>query len=275
MGHVVAAAAAWRLLGGSVTGSMHRRQGRGCDDAFGWHVDEAVVVAVTADGAGSRPATSAFGAFTAVQAVLAAAADWHDVRDADDAVERLFHAALSAVDDAAHGLGVAPGLFATTLSVVVIAGGRVAIGQVGDGIAVHGAGDAVEAVAVGERPEHVNETVFLTTPGALSEHLRTFSTGADAVDALALATDGLRYQVLDDVPTNRPFAPFFRAAWAYARRTDATPEAVTAFLDEVEDQSGDDKTLVLAVRDRSGTAPATTCLSARPEVRVPGGDRSQ
>ena len=135
---------------------------------------------------------------------------------------------------------------------------------------MHGAGEAVEAVAVADRREHVNETVFLTTPGALTEHLRTFATGADAVDALALTTDGLRYQVLDDVAANRPFAPFFQAAWAYARRADAAPDAVTAFLDEIEDQSGDDKTLVLAVRDPSGTAPATTCLSARPAVWVPG-----
>jgi hypothetical protein len=123
-------------------------------------------------------------------------------------------------------------------------------------------------VAIGERGEHVNETVFLTSRGALAEHLRTFAAPADTVDALALATDGLRYQVLDDPAAHRPFAPFFQAAWAYARRSDATPEAVTAFLDEVEDQSGDDKTLVLAVRDRSGTAPAT-CLSARPAVWVP------
>jgi hypothetical protein len=273
MGHVVAAAAAWRVLGGSVTGSVHRRQGRGCDDAFGWHVDDAVVVAVTADGAGSRPGTSAFGAFTAVRAVLAAA-ERHEVRDADGVVERLFHAALAAVDDAAYGLGVAPDLLATTLSIVVITGALVAVGQIGDGIAVHRSGDTIEAVAVGERPEHVNETVFLTTPGALAEHLRTFSTAADAVDALALTTDGLRYQVLDDVAANRPFAPFFRAAWAYARRTDATADAVTAFLDEVDDQSGDDKTLVLAVRDRSGTAPATTCCSPRPAVQVPDSDRS-
>ena len=40
--------------------------------------------------------------------------------------------------------------------------------------------------------------------------------------------------------------------------------------DDQGDQSGDDKTLVLAVRDPSGTAPATTCLSARPAVWVPG-----
>ncbi len=267
MGHVVAApTAAWRALGGSVTGSVHRRQGRGCDDAFGWHVDDAVVVAVTADGAGSRPGTSALGAFTAVQAVLAAA-ERHDVLD----MERLFHTALAAVDDAADELGVAPDLLATTLTVAVIAGARVVVGQVGDGIAVHGAGETVEAVAVGERPEHVNETAFLTTPGALADHLRTFSTSADTVDALALTTDGLRYQVLDDVPANRPFAPFFQAAWEYARRTDATPDAITAFLDELEDQSGDDKTLVLAVRDPSGTAHATTCASARPQVWVPAG----
>lgn len=270
MGHVVApAAAGWRLLGGSVTGSLHRRLGRGCDDAFGWHADDTVVVAATADGAGSRPGTSAFGAFTAVSAVLAAARQ-PDVQDIDGVLERLFHAALSAVDVAAGELGVVPDLLATTLSVAVIAGPRLAVGQVGDGIAVRGAGETVEAVAVGDRGEHVNETVFLTTPGALTDHLRTFSTSADAVDALALTTDGLRYQVLDDLAAGRPFAPFFRAAWEYARRSDATQDAVTTFLDEIDDQSGDDKTLVLAVRDGSGGASAATWVSARPAVRVPG-----
>ena len=134
---------------------------------------------------------------------------------------------------------------------------------------MHGTGDVVEAVAVAARHEHVNETVFLTSPGALAEHLETYRTDADAVDALALSTDGLRYQVLDDLADSRPFAPFFRAAWAYAAREDATPDAVTAFLDETPDQSGDDKTLVLAVRDRSGTAPTATRLSARPPVCVP------
>lgn len=260
--------AGWRLLGGSVAGSLHRRLGRGCDDAFGWHADDTVVVAATADGAGSRSGTSAFGAFTAVSAVLAATRP--DVQDVDDVLPRLFHAALVAVEEAAGGLGVAPDLLATTLSVAVIAGERLAIGQVGDGIAVRGAGDTVEAVVVGGRGEHVNETVFLTSPGALTDHLRTFSTAADAVDALALTTDGLRYQVLDDPAAGRPYAPFFRSAWEYARRSDATQDAVTTFLDEIEDQSGDDKTLVLAVRDGTGCACATTRVSARPAVCVPG-----
>jgi len=78
----------------------------------------------------------------------------------------------------------------------------------------------------------------------------------------------------DGLPTNRPFAPFFHAAWAYARRADAEPDAITAFLDEISgdegDQSGDDKTLVLAVRDGSAPASSTTFLSARPVVWVPG-----
>jgi hypothetical protein len=230
-------AAAWRVLGGSVTGSVHHRQGRGSDDAFGWRADGDRLVLATADGAGSRPGTSAVGAAAAVRAVLDAPGS---------SVEELFATALAAVEEAARERGVAPDQLATTLSVAVVAQGRLAIGQVGDGIAVHGSGDAVEAVAVAERAEHVNETVFLTTPGALTAHLRTFA--ADAGDALALATDGLRYQVLDDLAATRPFAPFFHSAWEYARRDDASPDAVTAFLGELPDQSGDDKTLVLAVR---------------------------
>ncbi len=172
-----------------------------------------------------------------------------------------FAAALAAVREAADGLGAAPGLLATTLSVAVIAGARVAIGQVGDGIAVHGAGDAVDAVAVGERSEYVNETVFLTTPGALSDHLRTFCTSADAVDALALTTDGLRYQVLDDVAAGTPFAPFFQAAWAYARRADATPDAVAAFLDEISEPTR-------AATTRRSCSPSATRPGRRPRRRA-------
>ena len=106
----------------------------------------------------------------------------------------------------------------------------------------------------------------------MSDHLRTFSTGADAVDALALTTDGLRYQVLDDLPTNRPFAPFFQAAWAYARRADAAPDAITAFLDEIGGRTRAVTTRRSCWPSATGSAPAssTTCLSARPAVWVPG-----
>lgn len=241
---------AWRLVGGSVTGSRHREQGQGCEDAHGWTVRDALVVAATADGAGSRPGTSALGAGAAVQAVLAGAAtaEFDAQPGAEAAVGWLFRRALADVTAEAERSALPLDLLATTLSVVVIDGDRVAVGQVGDGIAVCGSGDHVRAVAVAERFEYANETVFLTTPDALSAHCRTWSTTTTTVDAVALSTDGLRYKVLDDVVRTEPFVPFFTEAWAYARRPDAVNDAVLAFLADVDDQTGDDKTLVLAVR---------------------------
>jgi hypothetical protein len=91
----------------------------------------------------------------------------------------------------------------------------------------------------------VNETAFLTGPDALGE-LRIDVTPADTV---FLTTDGLRFKILDDLATAAPFAPFFEDLAAFARSPQASDDAVRAFLAGLDDQSGDDKTLVAAVRD--------------------------
>jgi len=238
----------WKILGGSATGSRHIKEGQGCDDAYGWRIDDTLAVAVVADGAGSRTGTSALGAFSAVKAVLNSATtdDFvqlhvHESADQYGAIGWLFSQALTEINVQADRLGIAPDLLATTLSVAVIDSARAIIGQVGDGIAVCGLGDLAQTVAVSEPFEYANETIFLTLPDALPRHLRVFSSGITMIDAFALTTDGLRYKVLSDLRRTEPFLPFFRAAWAYVRRSEATTDEIVTFLANIDDdQTGDD-----------------------------------
>jgi hypothetical protein len=136
--------------------------------------------------------------------------------------------------------------YATTLAVAILTRHLVGIGQIGDTIAVAGHQGRYETVAPAPRLEYVNETTFVTEPGALAE-LRVTVRPAAEVDTVFLSTDGLRFKILD-LAAGTPFAPFFEDLAAYARSPEATPDALRRFLAGLDDQTGDDKTLVAAVR---------------------------
>lgn len=259
----------WRVLGSSVPGTLHIKDGRGCDDAHGWATRNDLTVLAVADGAGSRPGTSCVGAQVAVAAALDAA-DSPDfsiafVDDPDAATAGLVVAAREALSAEAAALGLELTDLATTLCVAVIGRERVTAAQVGDGIAVLGWDDGLEAVAIAERFEYANEVVFLTAPDAL-EHMKIGGGDTARLRAIALSTDGLRYKVLNNLTTGEPFEQFFRDAWRYARQTDARSSAISSFLAAVDDQTGDDKTLVLAVTDFDGDGGERQSLTPRPEL---------
>ena len=261
----------WRAVGGSVAGLLHVRDERGCDDAHGWRLADGQAIVAVADGAGSRPGTSALGAHVAVEAVLGVTGDAGFRRRFADhpapAVAALFEAALAAVETAAASLGVDPGLLATTLCVAVIGETDVVVGQIGDGIAaVERPDGAAQAVAVADRFEYANETVFLTTPQALTDHLKVHHVPAEDVRGLALTTDGLRYKVLDDVTGGVLYQQFYADTWQWARGGEAASAAIEGFLASVDDQTGDDKTLVVLVRGFDGEVAEPVRLSPRPEV---------
>ncbi len=248
------------------------KRGSGCDDAHGWTIRENLAVLLVADGAGSRH-LSGVGAHVAVAAALKFAEDAHFASlhydDPVSATRSLVERAIAALSTEAKTLSVSIRDLATTLCVSVITPLGAIVAQVGDGLAVIGlASGEIKTVAVADRSEYANETVFLTSPDAL-DHLKLFSTGNDdPVRSIALSTDGLRYKLLDNLQTSTPFIPFFRDAWDYARLEDASSASVARFLDRVDDQTGDDKTLVLAVHDFVGVDGPHRQLSERP---LPGG----
>ncbi|UQU62692.1 protein phosphatase 2C domain-containing protein [Couchioplanes caeruleus] len=240
----------WRAIGASVPGTSHTSAGRGCDDSSGWLHGAGTVCLIAADGAGSRP-LSAYGSRIAVDTVLefgAALRDGEATMDDPGAwLTDVFTEVHRRIETVANGSDHDPYDYATTLAVAVLAGEVLAIGQVGDTIAVVGGPGGYRTVGPAEQHEYANETEFVTRED-FAAHLRLDTVEAEGIDEIFLSTDGLRYKILDDLRESVPYEPFFADLAAYARSAGATPDAVARFLEAVDDQTGDDLTVVAAVR---------------------------
>ena len=228
-----------------------------------------------ADGAGSRSGTSAFGAHAAVSSVLKAAAKRAFARayaaEPVRATAGLIDGAREAVADEAKRLQLGPDALATTLVVAVLGDENVTVAQIGDGIAVIEDKDGtISSVAVADSFEYANEAVFITSRDAES-HVKTYSSESP-LRSVALSTDGLKYRVLE-LPAKTPFEHFFRQSWKYARLGTSTAASIEEFLEGLGDaQTGDDKTLVLAVRGAE-TPGSSRGSSARPQPMLDGHER--
>jgi protein phosphatase 2C-like protein len=235
----------WKVIGAAVTGNSHLAAGRACEDAVGWHTGAGATCLAVADGAGSRP-LSRHGSALAVQRALALVGD-RPRGDLGDRLRLVFRDVRHEIDALAHADGNDVADYATTLAVAILTPEATAIGQIGDTIAVVGRENRYHTAAPPDHGEYVNETTFVTGDDALAQ-LRITEYGAADVDAVFLATDGLRFKILADPAAGTPYPPFFEDLTTYARSPDATPDAVGRFLTALDDQSGDDKTLVAAVR---------------------------
>lgn len=253
----------WKVIGSSVTGTSHLAAGRECEDASAWRARDGHVFIAVADGAGSRP-MSRHGAALAVREAIRLTAEAVGDRGADDPAA-LLTLVVGQVREQVTALasteGQDPGDYASTLAVAVLAPESIAIAQVGDTIAVLGRAGHYETLTPEPHGEYVNETTFLTGPGPLAE-ARIAVRPAAGVDGVYLATDGLRFKILADLAVSTPFTPFFDDLTAYARSPAASDDALSRFLTGLDDQSGDDKTLVAAVR-------ALATPVARPARQVP------
>ena len=230
----------WRIVGASVRGTRHVREGSPCQDAHAWRVlpDGGVALAV-ADGAGSAAHAEAGSRAAAHAAIQALAGD----ASLDDALA----AALLAVEAEAERRGVPARELATTLIVARAGATGVHAAQVGDGALVVEGADGMHAVTLPMGGEFVNETVFLTSPGAL-EGAQHASWSGEPLH-LAAFSDGLQGLALRQ-PDHTPHAPFFAPLFRFARDTGDEAE-LAAFLagPRVTARADDDLTLVLATRD--------------------------
>ena len=233
----------WRIVGASVRGTRHLREGSPCQDAHAWRVlPDGVVALAVADGAGSAAHAEA-GAAAAAHAAIQALAG-HASLDAALA------AALTAVEAEAERRGVPARELATTLILALAGAGGVHAAQVGDGALVVEGADGMHAVTVPMGGEFVNETVFLTSPGAL-QGAQHASWSGDPLH-LAVFSDGLQGLALRQ-PDHAPHAPFFAPLFRFARDTADPREGeaeLAAFLagPRVTARADDDLTLVLAAR---------------------------
>src|SRR6516162_5495259 len=141
----------WKVIGASVAGTVHQAAGRKCEDACGWR------------------AMSRRGAALAVEGSLLASAE--GPRDEDPAawLRLIFGAARGQITTRALAEGNDADDYATTLAVAILTGSAVAVGQIGDTIAVAGRAGSYQTLNPAPRAEYVNETAFLTGPDALGE----------------------------------------------------------------------------------------------------------
>jgi hypothetical protein len=255
----------WRVIGASVQGTSHEKVEMVCQDAHAYRIlSDGVILAAVADGAGSADRSDQ-GAHCAVERALACIEAVLDgVSPEDDTgwealLAEAFCQARNAIAQLAKAEGLAPRAFATTLTCAVVADKCLAVGQIGDGIAIAEDEDGnLFAASHPQHGEYANETYFLTMEEALKEvQVWIYD---QPVTALVLMTDGL-IRLAMNLAENKPHLPFFRPLLAFAAQVDDEQDAqeqLEAFLasERVCKRTDDDKTLVLVSR-RSETEPGT------------------
>jgi hypothetical protein len=251
---VAAPAAAWRVLAASVRGTSHARTNLPCQDAHAWRrlPGGALAIAV-ADGAGTAQHAEAGARAAAQAAVDSLVSSAPAVEDGDwtAALDHAIASALVAVEDEAKKREVEVRELNTTLIACVLMADSVTAAQVGDGAVIASDGEEMRALTAPVSGEFANETVFITSPGALEGAQRAAWKGS--ARHLAVFTDGLQGLALKH-PARTPHEPFFAPLFAFAAEA-ADPRDGEAQLAEflagprVTARSDDDLTLVLVTRD--------------------------
>jgi hypothetical protein len=240
---------AWKVIGASVTGDSHVSGGSGCQDASGWRRQSGITCLAVADGAGSRPLSATGSALAVEQAldtIAGLAMDESAPADLTEWLRSTFDRAQDRIAAFASSMERKPGEYATTLAVAIVTPDRVAIGQVGDSIAVIGGHGQYLTVCPETKGEYANETYFITAAD-WSEYLRV-AVLAGSADVVALSTDGLRYKITN-TRTSAAFGPFFDGLVSYGQDAAASSDGIGKFLTGLEnDQTGDDKSLVAAIQ---------------------------
>ncbi|MEQ4719386.1 PP2C family serine/threonine-protein phosphatase [Nonomuraea sp. B19D2] len=240
----------WTVAGGKVRGTSHEI----CEDCAAWwhsHDGPYAVIAAVADGAGSAALAQA-GARAAVRQVLQEGARLRrrvpqSATEAEAVVLSMFQAARKRVEKQARQLISSSRNLATTLSVVVASGNHIVAGQIGDGITVlRSRSNGLMSVSR-DRGEYSEFTTFITDNISLPK-VHLLVRPLQDVDAFALCSDGLRMLITTNASTGQPYEPFFADAFELVQQG-ATTENITEFLSTVNDRTGDDKSLVIGVRD--------------------------
>lgn len=274
--HGTAVPGRWSVIGASATGPGHLRLGLHNQDAWGEsEIRPGVHLVVVADGAGSR-SRSERGSMLAVQAAHGAAAevfgtktpsspgDWQHALGRFEAeclrrFDRLLKAMLAEGPPYLAGQGdPQPGDYATTLLAAVVCGPWLAYVGVGDCFLVVWRDDDSAHLVLGERMDREQQgaTVFMTSQNRAANVERGLLHDP-ALAGIALCTDGLAEPMLATeagaahgswvMTAPESFAAFFAFA---AQGTDPTALTRRFQDDDFAAASPDDKTMVLAVRNR-------------------------
>lgn len=226
-----------------------------CQDAHHWQLLPGnVLVAAAADGAGSA-SQGKVGAMVAVETAIESLSLKDITRDSladDETVRSLLTEALlaakKAVEDEAAACQKQPQDLATTLIIAIASPEMVAAAQIGDGMAV--AKDHLGnllALTIPDNGEYINETTFLTSPGALeTAQMRLWR---ETIVNIGLLTDGLQMLALNMV-VSEPHKPFFFPLFDFVKNAEDQAEAkeqLVKFLgsERITQRTDDDLTLII------------------------------
>lgn len=255
---------AWKFIFASVAGTSHGRCGTPCQDACACRVftrveGPPVLVAVASDGAGSA-SRAGEGSKLACSLFIDEMSMLFEGGGAVADITREFAQGWltrlrNEVTLRADAEGLKPRDYACTLLAAVVGADCAAFFQVGDGAIVIPSRDEPDQycwVFWPQQGEYANTTNFATDPEAEGwlEHVVV----GERVDEVALLTDGLQNLALH-YQTRTAYTPFFRPVFEWLRpapegRQEKLSAALAAYLDspKVNDNTDDDKTLILATR---------------------------
>lgn len=251
----------WSWAAARSIGTSHIKAGKGCED-FGACLEVAgssdtVLIAVASDGAGSA-CHSATGSWITTRVFAQVAAKYvlhgHDLRDlSSDTAREWLDDIRDRIGAAASRLGAVPRDFAATLVGCVIGSEWSAFIHVGDGAFVfRREGDLVWSVPTWPAQGEYAATTFFVTDEP-EPHVQ-FATVSDAIDEVAVFSDGLERLVLE-FSTKTAFSPFFEKMFVPLRESTVGRDRklsrdLRSFLDgpSVCEKTDDDKTLFSAKR---------------------------
>lgn len=246
----------WRVLSASVRGTSHVRTGLPCQDSV-YHCLAAngALIAAVADGAGSAPLSDIGSSIAARESVETARTSMlHTSADISESylkatLKASVLVARSSVQAEARARGGSVRDFATTLLLVICAPDVIGAAQIGDGaVVVSDESGGYSPFTTPQRGEYANETVFLVSRNALDSMQLKAETASPA--RVAMFSDGLQNLVLD-LATNAPHAPFFSPVFQWLESQPDPPESNSALeglltSPRVTQRTDDDVTLLLA-----------------------------
>jgi len=248
----------FKLAAASAQGRRHEAQGLPCQDAWARGSLGPLAAMVVCDGAGSA-AHAAQGAQLAAQTTLQLLLQQGPalLSMTDEQVKATVlgcvHAALAG---AAQRQGLPLRELACTLLLAVSDGRRMLFGQLGDGrVGVCSSSAGWHVLDTGTRGEFANETVFVTSGGALA-HFHLVRATATAVTACVLMTDGAEQALLHRATGTLAPAVDTVARWVWAHGTDRVEAALQQQLQTLlRTKTFDDLTLACMSRRPPGIRP--------------------
>ncbi len=246
------------MVATSATGKRHLQLKQACQDSVRWELGaNGWLVAALADGAGSAR-LGEVGSAKATEAGLASLRSFlrgpggcKDAPTVAAALREALRAAQEAVIAEAPILRAVPGDLATTLALCVAGPEFLGAVQVGDGAVVFGDDSGQwHTLTKPAAGEYLNETVFLTSEGALGRAQCELRPGQ--ARRVALFSDGLQMLALK-MPEAAPHPPFFKPLFEWLGRAgdvEAAGADLKAWLGSprVVERTDDDLTLLLATR---------------------------